>query len=176
MMDCKKPLIEADGYLHEDRDLRERGLGACQRAAFCNQGGNAYIHFKNRRFLVEGIANVLCRQHAGVPSLVKDSRSIASPASPTFRSRDDVPSSARDKRRIAEAQAAKGKPDNAFLESSRQNRGVIQGSLPSPAVREVDSRTVQQLLDDTSARVGEKVAVRRFVRYKLGEATEAETE
>ena len=32
-----------------------------------------------------------------------------------------------------------------------------------------DSKTVQQLLDETSAAVGEKVAVRRFVRYKLGE-------
>jgi len=31
---------------------------------------------------------------------------------------------------------------------------------------------VQQLLDETSARVGEKVAVKRFVRYKLGEDTE----
>ena len=32
-----------------------------------------------------------------------------------------------------------------------------------------DSKTVQQLLDEISAKLGEKVAVRRFVRYKLGE-------
>ncbi len=32
-----------------------------------------------------------------------------------------------------------------------------------------DSKTVQQLLDEASAKLGEKVAVRRFVRYKLGE-------
>ena len=32
-----------------------------------------------------------------------------------------------------------------------------------------DSRTIQQLLDEVSTKVGEKVAVRRFVRYRLGE-------
>jgi elongation factor Ts len=32
-----------------------------------------------------------------------------------------------------------------------------------------DSRTIQQLLDEMGAKVGEKVAVRRFVRYRLGE-------
>jgi elongation factor Ts len=35
-----------------------------------------------------------------------------------------------------------------------------------------DSRTIQQLLDDVSAKVGEKVAVRRFVRFRLGEENE----
>jgi translation elongation factor EF-Ts len=35
-----------------------------------------------------------------------------------------------------------------------------------------DAKTIQQLLDETSAVVGEKVAVRRFVRYKLGEGAE----
>ena len=40
--------------------------------------------------------------------------------------------------------------------------------LDQPFVKD-DSKTVQQLLDETSAKVGEKVAVRRFVRYKLGE-------
>ena len=40
--------------------------------------------------------------------------------------------------------------------------------LEQPFVKD-DSKTMQQLLDEVSAKVGEKVAVRRFVRYKLGE-------
>jgi elongation factor Ts len=35
-----------------------------------------------------------------------------------------------------------------------------------------DSKTIQQLMDEVSAKVGEKVAVRRFVRFKLGEENE----
>ena len=44
--------------------------------------------------------------------------------------------------------------------------------LEQPFVKD-DSKTIQQLLDEVAAKVGEKVAVRRFVRYKLGESTEA---
>jgi elongation factor Ts len=53
---------------------------------------------------------------------------------------------------------------NAFYQSS-----VL---LEQPYVKD-DAKTIQQLLDEVAAKVGEKVAVRRFVRYKLGESTEA---
>ena len=45
--------------------------------------------------------------------------------------------------------------------------------LEQPFVKD-DSKTVQQLLDETSAKVGERIAVRRFARFKLGEAGEEE--
>jgi translation elongation factor EF-Ts len=35
-----------------------------------------------------------------------------------------------------------------------------------------DSKTIAQLLDEVGARVREKVAVRRFARFKLGEESE----
>jgi elongation factor Ts len=35
-----------------------------------------------------------------------------------------------------------------------------------------DSKTIQGLLDDVGAKTGEKVAVRRFTRYRLGEDPE----
>ncbi|MET0736961.1 MAG: elongation factor Ts, partial [Acidimicrobiales bacterium] len=67
-----------------------------------------------------------------------------------------------------------GKPENVVDK-------IVEGKINSyfkeivlldqPFVKD-DSKTVQQLLDETSARVGEKVAVKRFVRYKLGEDTE----
>ena len=41
--------------------------------------------------------------------------------------------------------------------------------LEQPFVKD-DAKTVQQLLDEAGAKLGEKVAVRRFVRYKLGES------
>jgi elongation factor Ts len=40
--------------------------------------------------------------------------------------------------------------------------------VDQPFVKEPE-KTIQQLIDEVSAKVGEKVAVRRFVRYKLGE-------
>jgi elongation factor Ts len=35
-----------------------------------------------------------------------------------------------------------------------------------------DSKTVQQLLDEISAKVGERIAIRRFARFRLGEDAE----
>ena len=43
--------------------------------------------------------------------------------------------------------------------------------LDQPYVKD-DSKTIQQYLDEVGAKTGEKVVVRRFVRYKLGEDAE----
>jgi elongation factor Ts len=64
-----------------------------------------------------------------------------------------------------------GKPENVLAK-------IVEGKLKAFYEQTVlldqvyvkdDSRTIQQLLDEMSAKVGEKVAVRRFARYKLGE-------
>jgi elongation factor Ts len=44
--------------------------------------------------------------------------------------------------------------------------------LEQPFVKD-DTSTIQQLLDELGAKLGEKVVVRRFVRYKLGEGEPA---
>ena len=43
--------------------------------------------------------------------------------------------------------------------------------LDQPFVKD-DSKTIQQYLDEVSAKTGEKVQVRRFDRFKLGEEAE----
>jgi elongation factor Ts len=90
--------------------------------------------------------------------------------------RDQVPQAELDaERKIFEAQAKEsGKPENVIEK-------IVEGKLTAylrdivlldqPFVKD-DSKTVQQLLDEISAKVGEKVAVKRFARYKLGEDAE----
>ena len=43
--------------------------------------------------------------------------------------------------------------------------------LDQPFVKD-ESKTIQSLLDEVGAKTGEKVAVRRFTRYRLGEDLE----
>jgi len=43
--------------------------------------------------------------------------------------------------------------------------------LDQPFVKD-DTKTIQLYLDEVSAKTGEKVQVRRFVRFKLGEEAE----
>jgi elongation factor Ts len=92
--------------------------------------------------------------------------------------RDEVPQAELDQERhIAEVQAKEaGKPENVVEK-------IVEGKinaylkdivlLDQPFVKD-DSKTVQQLLDETSAKVGERIAIRRFVRFKLGEAGDDE--
>jgi elongation factor Ts len=101
---------------------------------------------------------------------------VASPSAPRYLSREDVPKDVADHERlIFEAQAKElGKPENVIP-------NIVEGKmrafyeqtvlLDQPFVRD-DSKTIQELLDEVGARVREKVAVRRFARFRLGEETE----
>jgi elongation factor Ts len=183
MMACKQALQDADGDMTRAGEiLREKGLASAAGRATrtANQGlVDSYIHFNNT---VGVLVEVNCETDFVAntdefKALVKDiALHIASPASPSWVTREEVPGSLVDsERHIFEVQAKEsGKPENVL-------ERIVEGKLEAfykdhvlldqPFVKD-DATTIQQLLDETSARVGEKVAVRRFVRYKLGEGAE----
>ena len=180
MMDCKKALQEADGEVEKAVELlRQKGLASAAKRAgrAANQGLiESYIHFNNT---VGVLVEVNCETDfvantEGFRQLAKDiALHIASPAAPRYVSREEIPAEELDQeRRIFEAQAKEmGKPEHVI-------QNIVEGKLKAfyeqtvlldqPYVKD-DSRTIQQLLDEMGAKVGEKVAVRRFARYKLGE-------
>ena len=183
MMDCKKALVETGGDMEKAVELlREKGLASAAKRAgrSANQGLiEAYIHFNNT---VGVLVEVNCETDFVAntdefKALAKDiALHIASPAAPRFVSREEVSQDEIDHESQIFAKQAQesGKPENVI---DKIVEGKINSSfkeivlLDQPFVKD-DSKTVQQLLDETSARVGEKVAVKRFVRYKLGEDTE----
>ena len=182
MMDCKKALAENNGDMEASVDwLRAKGLAAAAKKA--------------GRTAAEGLVGVAVEGTRGAvvevnsetdfvantdefEQLVKNvALHIASPASPRWLAREDVPPEILEQEEhIARAQAKEaGKPENVL---DRIVEGKLNAFykdsvlLEQPYVKD-DSKTIQQLLDEVAAKVGEKVAVRRFVRYKLGESTEA---
>jgi elongation factor Ts len=183
MMDCKRALIEADGDIDRATEiLREKGLASvAKRAGRTAEQGliDAYIHFNNT---VGVLVEVNCETDFVANTdefrrLVKDlALHIASPAAPRWLTRDDVPTAVLEsEQKIAEAQAREaGKPDNVVPK-------IVEGKieaflkdnvlLDQPFVKD-DSKTIQQYLDEVGAKTGEKVQVRRFARFKLGEAAE----
>ncbi|MGH2540212.1 MAG: hypothetical protein ACRDGK_06805, partial [Actinomycetota bacterium] len=109
--------------------------------------------------------------------LVKDiALHIASPSAPRFLSRDEMPAAELDQERhIAEVQAKESdKPENVIekIVEGKLNAYVKDNVLLEQPFVKDDSKTIQQLLDETSAKVGERIAVRRFARFKLGEGGE----
>ena len=183
MMDCKNALVETGGDIDKAVELlRQKGLASAAKRAgrSANQGLiEAYIHFNNT---VGVLVEVNCETDFVAntnefKALAKDiALHIASPAAPRFVSREEVSQDEIDHESQIFAKQAQesGKPANVVDK-------IVEGKINSyfeeivlldqPFVKD-DTRTVQQLLDETSARVGEKVAVKRFVRYKLGEDTE----
>jgi elongation factor Ts len=179
MMDSKKALQEAGGDLDRAVEiLRERGLASAQKRAgrSATQGViDAYIHHNNT---VGVLVEVNCETDfvAKTDEFRRLARDVAlhiASAMPQWVTRDEVPEEILEtERRIYEAEARqKGKPDNAL---DRLVEGKLQGFFKTTVlmdqqfVKETE-KTIQQLVDEVSAKVGEKVAVRRFVRYKLGE-------
>lgn len=180
MMDCKRALQEADGDLDRAVELlRQRGLAsAAKRAGRSAEQGRieSYIHFNHT---VGVLVEVNCETDFVANTeefgqLAKDiALHIASPAAPRYVSREEVPAELVERERaIYEAQAREtGKPDHVV-------ERIVEGKLEAffketvlldqPFAKD-DSKTIRQLLDELSAKVGEKIAVRRFVRYRLGE-------
>lgn len=180
MMDCKKALQDVGGDIDKAFELlREKNLASASKRAArsANQGRvDSYIHFNNT---VGVLVEVNCETDfvantADFQQLVKDvALHIASPSAPRWLAREDVPGDVVDgERHIFEIQAKEmGKPDNVIP-------NIVEGKLKAFFEDNVlldqkfvkdDAKTIQQLLDEVSGKVGEKVAVRRFVRYKLGE-------
>jgi elongation factor Ts len=180
MMDCKRALQEAEGDLERAVELlRQKGLAsAAKRAGRTAQQGRieSYIHFNHT---VGVLVEVNCETDFVANTeefgqLAKDiALHIASPAAPRYVSREEVPAELVERERaIYEAQAREtGKPDHVIEK-------IVEGKLEAffketvlldqPFAKD-DSKTVRELLDELSAKVGEKIAVRRFVRYRLGE-------
>jgi elongation factor Ts len=179
MMDSKKALQEAGGDMDRAVEiLREKGLASAQKRAgrSATQGViDAYIHHNNT---VGVLVEVNCETDfvAKTDEFRRLARDVAlhiASAMPQWVIREEVPNDILEtERRIYEAEARQaGKPDNVL---DRIVEGKLQGFFKTtvlvdqPFVKEPD-KTIQQLIDEVSAKVGEKVAVRRFVRYKLGE-------
>jgi elongation factor Ts len=180
MMDCKRALQEAEGDMDRAFEiLRERGQASVSKRAgrVANQGRVAsYIHFNH---MVGSLVEVNCETDFVANTdefggLAKDiALHVASPAAPRWLSREDVPPDVLEQERhVFEAQAREmGKPDDVvpkIVEGKLEAFYKDHVLLDQPFVRD-DGRTIRQLLDEVGAKVGEKVAVRRFVRYKLGE-------
>ncbi|HSJ51701.1 MAG TPA: translation elongation factor Ts [Actinomycetota bacterium] len=183
MMDCKRALQDADGDLDAAVQLlRERGQASvAKRAGRSAEQGRveSYIHFNNT---VGALIEVNCETDFvantdDFAQLAKDlALHVASPSAPRYVSREDVPAQVADaERHIFEVQAKEmGKPDNVIptIVEGKMKAFYEQTVLLDQKYVKDDSKTIQDLLDEVSAKTGEKVVVRSFARFRLGEESE----
>jgi elongation factor Ts len=183
MMECKKALTEADG--NEDQAveiLRKRGIATAGKKAgrVAAEGAvGSYIHMGGK---VGVLVEVNCEtdfvaRTDEFQALVKDIAMHIAAAEPRYVTREEVPSGILDKEReITRAQIANdpknaNKPEQVIekIVEGRLNKFYEEAVLLDQPFVKDPAKTINELLTDKIAKTGERITVRRFSRYKMGE-------
>jgi elongation factor Ts len=183
MMECKKALTEADG--NEDQAveiLRKRGIATAGKKAgrVAAEGAvGSYIHMGGK---VGVLVEVNCEtdfvaRTDEFQALVKDIAMHIAAAEPRYVKREEVPSDILDKEReITRAQIANdpknaNKPEQVIekIVEGRLNKFYEEAVLLDQPFVKDPAKTINELLTEKIAKTGERITVRRFSRYKMGE-------
>jgi elongation factor Ts len=92
-------------------------------------------------------------------------------ASPLYVTREEVPADDVAREREIYAKQAEGKPEHIVERSvdGKLNDYYKQVVLLDQEYIRDSSTTIQRMLDEHSAKLGEKLVVRRFVRFRVGD-------
>ena len=182
MMDCKKALTATDGDMEKAIDfLREKGLAAAakKQSRIAAEGiVDSYVHMGGK---VGVLLEVNCETDFVAKTdefkeLVHDLALQIVASAPEYVRREEVKADHLEhEKEILAAQARnEGKPEKIIEK-------MVQGRvdkfykevclLEQPFVKNPDI-TIEQLVNEKIAKIGEKISVRRFVRYKMGDGLE----
>ena len=179
MMDCKKALAEAGGDLEKAVDyLRQKGLATAARRAgrVASEGQiGSYVHAGGKLGVM---VEVNCEtdfvaKTDDFRAFAKDMAMHIAASNPLYIRRENVPPEALEREReIYRAQAREARKPEKIMEK------IVEGKLQKfygevclleqPFIKDPD-RTVQDLLNQLIGKLGEKVEVRRFLRFQVGE-------
>ncbi|MBW5444543.1 translation elongation factor Ts [Cohnella sp. CFH 77786] len=182
MLDCKKALEEANGDLTKAAELlREKGLAAAAKKGdrIATEGiVESYIHGGGR---IGVLVEVNCEtdfvaKTEQFRTFVKDIAMQIAAANPKFLSREEVSQEELDKEReILRNQALnEGKPEKIVdkMVEGRMNKYYEENCLMEQAFVKDPDKTITTLLNEKIAAIGEKISIRRFARFELGEGLE----
>ncbi len=186
MMDCKKALTETDGDVEKASDwLREKGIASASKKAgrAATEGVvHSYIHAGGKiGVLVEiNCETDFAAKNEQFQALVKDVAMHIAASAPLAVRREEIPADIVAKEReIYKAQAREsGKPEkilDKIVEGKVDKFFKDSCLLEQPFVKDTD-KSVEQVVKEAIAVIGENISVRRFTRYVLGEGLEKKEE
>ena len=184
MMDCKKALVEADGNFDAAvKILREKGMASAakKQGRIASEGiVESYIHGGGR---IGVLIEVNCEtdfvaRSDDFKALVHDLCMQIAAAKPEVVSAADVdPAKIAAEREILTAQAMNEPKPKPAAVIEKMVEGRIKKYFKEVCLMEQEfvkdpSKTITTLINETVAKIGEKISVRRFVRYEVGEGLE----
>jgi elongation factor Ts len=179
MMDCKNALDEVGGDMEKAADvLRKKGIAkAAKRAEKIAAEGlvASYIHAGGK---IGVLLEVNCETDfvAGTDAfkgLVNDIGMHIAAMNPKYLAKEEVTAADMEKEKsVYRAQLeAEGKPANMIdkiLEGKMSRYYSEVCLLEQPFIKD-EEKTISQMITEKSAETGEKMSIRRFVRFELGE-------
>ncbi len=188
MMACRDALRETDGDEEKAIEIiQKKGLSKVAKKAGAIAGDglvHAYIHGAGK---VGVLVEVNCQtdfvaRNEDFRQFVEETAMQIAAEAPLFVSEDDIPENellaqtAIFRGQIEEEAKATGKEKPAAAVEK-----IVEGKL-AKWKKDVclldqqsimgDEKTIRQRMDELSAKIGEKISVRRFTRYELGEGIE----
>lgn len=183
MMDCKKALSESDGDVEQAVGwLRQKGLASAGKKAGRQTAEglvDSYIHTGGR---IGVLVEVNCEtdfvaRNEKFKALVQDiAKQIAACQNVEYVSVEDIPADLIEKeRQIAlGSDALQGKPQEVkekIVEGKLKKTLQEMSLLNQPFIRD-QAKTVEELVKEHIAELGENIRIRRFNRFILGEGIE----
>lgn len=182
VQDCKKALDESNGDMEKAvAYLREKGIASVAKKASRIAGEGlvtSYIHMGGK---IGVLLEVNCETDFVAKSeafqlLCKDIAMQIAAAKPEYVRIEEVPAENVEKEKeilIAQAQN-EGKPKEI---AEKMVQGRIKKYYKDVCLMEQDfvkdpSKTISDLITDATLKIGEKITIRRFVRYEMGEGLE----
>ena len=186
MMDCKNALVETNGDMEKAIDfLREKGMAkAAKKAGRIAAEGivDSYIHMGGK---IGVLLEINCEtdfvaRGDQFKELAHDICLHIAAANPQYLTKEEVPQDVLEREKaVLKAQALEeGKPA-AIVEKMVEGRiksFYDDNCLLNQKFVKDPAKTIEQLVVEATATIGEKIAVRRFVRFEMGEGLQKKSE
>ena len=182
MMDCKNALTESEGDIEKAIVLlRKKGLAAAQKKATRVAAEGMIGHYIHGGGTIGVLIEVNCEtdfaaRNDDFQTLVKDLAMHVAAQNPPYVRREEVPEDIviREKEIYKDQARSSGKPEQIIDKITEGKLGAFfkASCLYEQEFVKDTSVTVEELINNLTGKIGEKIQVRRFIRFKTGEGLE----
>ena len=184
--DCRSALQSANGNIDAAiEELREKGLKKAEKRAGreASEGRlEIYIHSEGRLVVLVEVNSEtdFVAKSESFKELAHEIALQIAAASPKYISEADIPAEVIDEEKalITERVREEGKPEAIIpkIVDGFMKKFMDENVLLNQKYIRDESKTIADLINDKVAALGERIVIRRFVRWGLGETTQASTD
>ena len=176
MMDCKNALVEAGGDLKSAQDvIRKKGLDIAKKKSTREAREGQIISYIHAGGKLGVLLEVNCEtdfvaKNETFQSFTRDLAMQIAAAHPLYVNPENIPAADLETEKSIFLEQVKDKPEAVrakIIEGKLMKRYEDICLLNQKFIKD-DSRTVQDLLTEFIAKIGENIIIRRFVRFEVG--------